>query len=142
MNSLFTQNSTSIRDWTILFTNGTCLGQFRQLLSVAVGLLGETVTFSLLNISDGTRSSGPYGNQLWTSYKGCAAPDNSSSYILISKSRATGSMVASTFAVRWAGYLATTVSSQYTFWTMLSGSNSNVERVKVTTFHFFLVCSI
>jgi hypothetical protein len=131
LNSLFTQNSTTIKDWTIVFTAGQCLGQYRALINIALGPVGESVTFTSLNRTDGSTSRGLYGNDLWTSWQGCAAPDNTSKYILVPKSYAPGSMTGSTFAVRWGGYLQPTLASQYTFRAFLSGTALNAERVKV-----------
>ncbi len=133
LNSLFRQNSTTIRDWTIIFTGGQCLGQYRPLVNIASGLVGETVTFTPLNRSDGSTSRGPYGNDLWTNWQGCVAPDNTSKYILVPKLSAPGSMPGSTFAVRWGGYLQPTLASQYTFRAFVSGASANAERVKVLT---------
>jgi hypothetical protein len=131
--SLFPQNSTSIRDWIIIFTGGQCFGQYRPLVNIASGLLGESVIFAPLNRTDGSTSRGPYGNDLWTSWQGCTAPDNTSRYILVPKSSAPGSMTGSTFAVRWGGFVQPTIVSQYTFRAFLSGASLNAERVKVNT---------
>jgi hypothetical protein len=131
MFSLYPQNSVSIKEWTIVFTGGQCQGQYRQLLNYALVSAGENVTFSPLSATNGSTAGGPFGNQLWTSWNGCKAPDSTTTYTLIPKSAAPGSMAGSTFAVRWAGYLSTSTTSQYTFRTLLSTANANVERVKV-----------
>jgi hypothetical protein len=129
--SLSPQNSTTIKNWFIIFTGGQCFGQYRPLTNIALGSVGETVTFTPLNKTDGSTSRGPYGTDLWTSWQGCDAPDNTSRYILVPKSAAPGSMTGSTFAVRWGGYVKPTLASVYTFRAFLSGTASNAERVKV-----------
>ncbi len=160
----FTQ---SCSDWSVLVTRGSCQGQWRNLSAVSVSSTAETGALRLLNVtvgvewdtSGGYAATGPFGESTEVTWYGCKAPDITSYYAMLPRSRAPGSMSASgIFATRWAGFVRTPRAAaaaggestspptspppdacRYSLFVHLSASPRNQERVKVWLHNSLLI---
>jgi len=131
-------------DFDVKITAGACKGQIRRIISyngrTRVAAVGTSTGNSLAwTVADGVYS-GDVKITLYSGYTndyfGCPlGPDTTSRYILMKQALAPGSLTHSThtFAVRWAGFVKPSATTEYTFQTLLSSTTGtpNEERVKL-----------
>jgi hypothetical protein len=119
------------KNWDVKIVKGTCQGQVRQIVGYSGRSRLATVALDWTT-ADGTITDA-YGRT--TAFRGCTTPDATSEYILYHVNYAPGSIDSAQgqFAVRWAGFVRPSATSEYTFRTLLSGTTDtpNKERVKL-----------
>jgi hypothetical protein len=118
-------------DFDVKIVKGACLGQVRKIVGYAGRSRLATVALEWTT-TDGTITDA-YGRT--SDFFGCTTPDASSEYILYKAAYAPGSLddASALFAVRWAGFVKPSATSEYTFRALVSGTTGtpNAERVKL-----------
>jgi hypothetical protein len=119
------------KDWDVKIVKGACQGQVRKIKGYAGRSRLATVALDWTT-TDGTITDA-YGRT--TDFSGCTTPDATSEYILYHSAYAPGSLAhdKNHFAVRWAGFVRPSATSEYTFRALLSGTTDtpNKERVRL-----------
>uniref|UniRef100_A0A7S0EWB6 PA14 domain-containing protein n=1 Tax=Hanusia phi TaxID=3032 RepID=A0A7S0EWB6_9CRYP len=132
-------------DWRIVFTKGTCKGQFSLIADYEVSTdyaAGGTIHLATaLSDSSQTGVPGPYGevaddymlSTITYNFTGCTAPDYTSEYVLVPGLKPPGSIdsLTGSFQVRWSGFIQPTSNTAYTFFAQLPDAAGNQERVKL-----------
>ena len=117
--------------WTLLFTAGACKGQYRTLADYTSHPDGGTAVLSSALSELSGQAADAFDATKTMAFEGCFAPDSTSEYVLFSSAGAPGSIIGSTFAVRWAGLVRASLAPTYTFYSDLSGHSSSHERLKL-----------